>query len=117
MHTETSRSILEAFYYGRAFAETLNAKVGAALEDVLSDISKQSAESSQAVRCVCQPLFRLQRACMQSTSVNVSAAGPCRLLSAYVISSIIWLAQTYSLVVDNTEKYYFSLSTEISRRR
>ena len=51
--TETSRSILEAFYYGRAFAETLNAKVGAALEDILSDISKQSAESTQAVRWVC----------------------------------------------------------------
>lgn len=93
MLTETSRSILEAFYYGRAFAETLNAKVGAALEDVLSDISKQSAESTQAVRCFCQPFSRLQRACMRSKSVNVSAAGPCRLLLAYVISSISWLAQ------------------------
>ncbi len=48
---ESSRSILEAFYYGRAFAETLNAKVGAVVEDVLSDIGKQSAESSQALRC------------------------------------------------------------------
>ncbi|EIE21144.1 hypothetical protein COCSUDRAFT_57061 [Coccomyxa subellipsoidea C-169] len=47
---ESSRSILEAFYYGRAFAETLNAKVGAVVEDVLSDIGKQSAESSQALR-------------------------------------------------------------------
>ena len=49
---ESSRSILEAFYYGRAFAETLNAKLGAMVEDVLSNIGKQSAESSQALRCV-----------------------------------------------------------------
>ncbi|BDA45011.1 probable thylakoid lumen protein sll1769 [Coccomyxa sp. Obi] len=73
--TETSRSILEAFYYGRAFAETLNAKMGAALEDVLSDISKQSAESTQAIREFQEEVEeRAQRELSQSLSNSGSGA-------------------------------------------
>ena len=46
----TSRSILEAFYYGRAFAEATNERLGAVLDDVLSEFGKKDAERRQALR-------------------------------------------------------------------
>lgn len=42
--------MLEAFYYGRAFAETLNERLGGALDDLLSEIGKQDAERREAIR-------------------------------------------------------------------
>jgi hypothetical protein len=47
----SSASILEAFYYGRAFAETLNERLGAALDDLLSELGKQDAERRESLRC------------------------------------------------------------------
>ena len=44
-------SLLDAFFYGKAFAETLNEKLGTALDDVLANIGKQDAERREALRC------------------------------------------------------------------
>ena len=44
-------SLLDAFYYGKAFAETLNEKLGTVLDDVLANIGKQDAERREALRC------------------------------------------------------------------
>ncbi|CAL5229974.1 g13405 [Coccomyxa viridis] len=43
-------SLLDAFYYGKAFAETLNEKLGTVLDDVLANIGKQDAERREALR-------------------------------------------------------------------
>jgi hypothetical protein len=43
-------SLLDAFFYGKAFAETLNEKLGAALDDALATIGKQDAERREAFR-------------------------------------------------------------------
>lgn len=48
---DSSRAVLEVVSYGRAFTETLSARMGSMVEEVLSEISKQSAESGQALRC------------------------------------------------------------------
>ncbi|DBA73971.1 TPA: hypothetical protein ACH3X1_010800 [Trebouxia sp. C0004] len=44
----SDRSVLEAFFLGRAFAETVNDRLGAALGDLLSEIAKADAERRQA---------------------------------------------------------------------
>ena len=44
----SDRSVLEAFFLGRAFAETVNDRLGAALGDFLSEIAKADAERRQA---------------------------------------------------------------------
>ncbi|KAL0018169.1 hypothetical protein WJX79_008648 [Trebouxia sp. C0005] len=46
--TGSDRSVLEAFFLGRAFAETVNDRLGAALGDLLSEIAKADAERRQA---------------------------------------------------------------------
>ena len=46
--TGSDRSVLEAFFIGRAFAETVNDRLGAALGDFLSEIAKADAERRQA---------------------------------------------------------------------
>jgi hypothetical protein len=46
--TGSDRSVLEAFFLGRAFAETINDRLGAALGDLLSEIAKADAERRQA---------------------------------------------------------------------
>ena len=46
----SDRSVLEAFFLGRAFAETINDRLGAALGDFLSEIAKADAERRQAWR-------------------------------------------------------------------
>ncbi|DBB07309.1 TPA: hypothetical protein ACH3X3_008809 [Trebouxia sp. C0006] len=43
----SDRSVLEAFFIGRAFAETVNDRLGAALGDFLSEIAKADAERRQ----------------------------------------------------------------------
>ncbi|KAK9811307.1 hypothetical protein WJX72_001493 [[Myrmecia] bisecta] len=45
-----SKSVLEAFYLGRAFAEAVSDRLGAALGDLVSEISKHDAERRQALR-------------------------------------------------------------------
>ena len=49
----SDRSVLEAFFLGRAFAETVNDRLGAALGDLLSEIAKADAERRHAWRWVC----------------------------------------------------------------
>ena len=46
----SSKSILDAFFYGKAFAEALNERLGAALDDVLSEVGKQDAERRESMR-------------------------------------------------------------------
>ena len=46
----SSRSVLDAFFYGRAFAEVLNEKLGEVADDVLVRVSKLDAERQQAFR-------------------------------------------------------------------
>ena len=46
----SSKSILDAFYYGKAFAETVNERLGAALDDLLSELGKQDAERRESMR-------------------------------------------------------------------
>lgn len=45
---DSNKAVLEAFFIGRAFAETVNDRLGAALGDFLSDIAKADAERRQA---------------------------------------------------------------------
>ena len=49
-HAGASGDVLEAFYYGRAFAEVLGERVSAATTEVLSELGKMDAERRQASR-------------------------------------------------------------------
>ena len=44
--------MLEAFFVGRALAEVLNERLGAALGDALAEFGKFDAETRQAIRRV-----------------------------------------------------------------
>lgn len=44
-------SVLEAFYYGRAFAQLLGERLNSAVVELLSEAGKQDAERRQAFRC------------------------------------------------------------------
>ena len=60
-HTGTNSSLLDAFFYGKAFAETLNEKLGTALDDLLANAGKQDAERREALRCcLCCLMHSLQ---------------------------------------------------------
>ena len=43
--------MLDAFYMGRAVAQTLSERLGAVLGDVLSEVVKISAEQQRAIKC------------------------------------------------------------------
>ena len=43
--TVGASQLLEAFYYGRAFAVTVNRRVGEALTDAIAEVSKVIAEN------------------------------------------------------------------------
>ncbi len=43
--------MLEAFFIGRALAETLNERLGSAVGDALADFGKFDAETRQRIRC------------------------------------------------------------------
>jgi len=45
--------MLEAFFVGRALAEVLNERLGAALGDALAEFGKGDAETRQTIRCGC----------------------------------------------------------------
>ena len=47
----SSRSVLDAFFYGRAFAQVLNEKLGELADDLLVQVSKLDAQRQQAFRC------------------------------------------------------------------
>ena len=47
---DANRALLEAFYVGRAFAQTVTERLGAALGDFLSEVSKADAERQRALR-------------------------------------------------------------------
>ena len=44
---DSNKAVLEAFFLGRAFAEAINDRLGAALGDLLSEIGKADAERRQ----------------------------------------------------------------------
>ena len=46
----SNSSLLDAFFYGKAFAETLNEKLGTALDEALASFGKQDAERREALR-------------------------------------------------------------------
>lgn len=46
----SSSSLLDAFFFGKAFAETLNERLGTALDDLLADFGKKDAERREAMR-------------------------------------------------------------------
>lgn len=47
---QESKNILEGFFIGRALAETVNERLGAALGDALAEFGKWDAETRQAIR-------------------------------------------------------------------
>lgn len=47
---QESRGMLEAFFVGRALAEVLNERLGAALGDALAEFGKWDAETRQSIR-------------------------------------------------------------------
>eukprot|EP00245_Coleochaete_scutata_P006496 TRINITY_DN2095_c0_g3_i1.p1 TRINITY_DN2095_c0_g3~~TRINITY_DN2095_c0_g3_i1.p1 ORF type:complete len:169 (-),score=30.29 TRINITY_DN2095_c0_g3_i1:658-1164(-) len=46
----TSKAILDAFFLGKALAETVNERIGTTLGEILSEIGKQQAEQREQVR-------------------------------------------------------------------
>ena len=47
---DESREVLDAFYLGRAVAQTVSERLGAVLGDVLSEVVKISAEQQRAIK-------------------------------------------------------------------
>jgi len=47
---DESRQVLDAFYLGRAVAQTASERLGAVLGDVLSEVVKISAEQQRAIK-------------------------------------------------------------------
>ena len=47
---EASRAALDAFYVGRAFAQTLSERLGSALGEALGDVAKRNAEAQRALK-------------------------------------------------------------------
>eukprot|EP00271_Cylindrocystis_brebissonii_P014245 TRINITY_DN35542_c0_g1_i1.p1 TRINITY_DN35542_c0_g1~~TRINITY_DN35542_c0_g1_i1.p1 ORF type:complete len:213 (-),score=36.07 TRINITY_DN35542_c0_g1_i1:581-1171(-) len=47
---DTSKAILDAFFLGRALADTVNERLGSALGELISDISRRQAEQRDQVR-------------------------------------------------------------------
>ena len=47
----SSRSVLDAFFYGRAFAEVANQRLGELADEALVRLGKLDAERQQAFRC------------------------------------------------------------------
>lgn len=50
--------MLEAFFVGRALAEVLNERAGAALGDALAEFGRWDAETRQAIRWVQERSWR-----------------------------------------------------------
>lgn len=46
----SSRSVLDAFFYGKAFAEVVNERLGVVADDLLLEFNKRDAERRQAFR-------------------------------------------------------------------
>lgn len=47
---QTSKQVLDAFFLGRALAETINERLGSALGELISEVSRRQAEQQQFVR-------------------------------------------------------------------
>ncbi|KAL4458677.1 hypothetical protein ABPG75_013542 [Micractinium tetrahymenae] len=74
---QESRGMLEAFFIGRALAEVVNERLGAALGDALADFGKWDAETRQAMRELREEvLSRAQREMMAAAGAgDAGAAG------------------------------------------
>ena len=53
--------LLEAFFVGRALAETVNERLGGALADALAEFGRRDAELRQAARCGGRSRLQLSR--------------------------------------------------------
>ena len=47
----SSRSVLDAFFYGKAFAEVANEKLGVVADELLLEFNKRDAKRRRAFRC------------------------------------------------------------------
>jgi len=45
-----SKQVLDAFFLGKAFAETVNERVGTVIGEILSDIGRRQAEQQKHIR-------------------------------------------------------------------
>lgn len=68
-----SRNMLEAFFVGRALAEVLNERLGAALGDALAEFGKWDAETRQSIRWGCA----ISRGGRQNKACRVQCAQWC----------------------------------------
>ncbi|EFN50711.1 hypothetical protein CHLNCDRAFT_142594 [Chlorella variabilis] len=79
MQSQESKNILEGFFIGRALAETVNERLGAALGDALAEFGKWDAETRQAIREFQEEVMeRAQRemlAAAGASDASSSAAG------------------------------------------
>jgi hypothetical protein len=48
-----SLGMLEAFFIGRALAETVNERLGSVVGDVVAEVGKLEAELRRSIQCVC----------------------------------------------------------------
>ncbi|KAL4420150.1 hypothetical protein ABPG77_010366 [Micractinium sp. CCAP 211/92] len=72
---QESRGMLEAFFVGRALAEVLNERLGAALGDALAEFGKWDAETRQSIRELQEEVIaRAHREMMASAGVEDAAA-------------------------------------------
>eukprot|EP00884_Botryococcus_braunii_P018322 jgi/Botrbrau1/5173/Bobra.0172s0044.1 len=73
----SARSVLDAFFLGRAFAEVLNERFGALVEDFLSDVGKREAEIRQSLREFSTEVDRrAEEEKLQSNTQSNAPAGP-----------------------------------------
>lgn len=72
-----ANNVLDAFFLGKAFADTVNERLGAALGDLLSEISKRNAERDYAIRSFQQEVQqRADREKEQRTGLSLGSARP-----------------------------------------
>lgn len=67
-----SRAVLDAFFFGRAFAEVVNEKLGTAVGELLSEVAKKDAERRREMRDF-QEEVRKRARDQQQRAVSVGA--------------------------------------------
>lgn len=70
-----SKAILEAFFLGRALAETVNERLGSAVGELLSDVSKRQAEQREQSRQFQEEVKERARAAMLKAASDAQAKG------------------------------------------
>ena len=74
--------MLDAFYVGRAAAQTISERLGAVLGDVLSEVVKFNAEQQRAIRCGVMGFLAAFGVCYeQQPVIALSSSYACALLT------------------------------------